>query len=219
LVVALFDVALLFEVGEQGIGTEREWCGGEQRGEAIVSGIGLGGCFIVVEDEAVGGATAATTWRWQRRLFLGREWDEIPAEVAGDGALAQELRDPAVDAGGIGTAAITTCYDLSDTFQAGEDFGDGALALFLADFLIGAAEDKEDAAGDALVGIGVDDLMAEDGKIVILLGQRRVGLAAALLLDGQEAGALPVEALALLREEGLEFMPGDRAQDVVADVV
>src|SRR5262249_9723279 len=156
---------------------------------------------------------------WRGGLWLGREREELPAEEAGDGAWAKESRDAAVDASGVGAAAITASYDLGDAFQAGADFGDAALALFLADFLIGAAEDKEDAAGNALVGVRGEDRMAEGGEIVMLLGQPRVGLATALLLDGEEAGALPGEALALLAEEGLELMPGDRAQDVVAGVV
>src|SRR5207247_2439745 len=52
LMMGLFDVALLLELGEERVGTARQGRRRQQRGIAIVVGVGLGGGFVVMENEA-----------------------------------------------------------------------------------------------------------------------------------------------------------------------
>src|SRR5438552_1739584 len=97
LMMALFNVALLLELGEEGVGTARYGRRREQRGIAIVGGVGLGGGFVVVENEAVRRPTTTALRRRQDGALVSAEWHELPAEVAGGGALPEEFDDAAMD--------------------------------------------------------------------------------------------------------------------------
>src|SRR6516165_9346916 len=68
LMMALFDVALLLERGEEHVSTLRQWCGREQCGIAVVVGVGPSSRVIVVEDKAV--RWPATTTRGGRQTGL-----------------------------------------------------------------------------------------------------------------------------------------------------
>ncbi len=57
-----------------------------------------------------------------------------------------------MDVGRLAVVSMAAGDGLGDAFQAGTDFGDRALALLLTDFLIGAAEDEDEAAGAILFG-------------------------------------------------------------------
>src|SRR5262249_5763713 len=70
LMMGLFDVALLLELGEECVGTARQGRGREQRGVAIVGSIGLSGGLIVVENEAVRRATTTASRRRQGGMLL-----------------------------------------------------------------------------------------------------------------------------------------------------
>ena len=63
LVMSLFEVALLLELGEERVAAACERRGREQCGITIVVGIGPGGGFIVVEDEALRGSAATALRR------------------------------------------------------------------------------------------------------------------------------------------------------------
>ena len=88
-----------------------------------------------------------------------------------------------------------------DPFEASANFGNGALALDLADLLISAAEDENHAARDEVAGIGIGELMTQDGELVVFFRQGRIGLASAFLFDRQVAGVVPEQPFAMLLEE------------------
>jgi len=79
--------------------------------------------------------------------FIGSQGDEFPAEVACGGALTHNFGGTLVDVDGILYGGPDTGHGFGKTFQASADFGDGALTLLLANFLVGAAEDKDDRHG------------------------------------------------------------------------
>src|SRR5438128_5431389 len=76
LMMALFNVALLLELGEESVSTARHGRRREQRGIAIVGGVGLGGGFVVVENEAVRRPTTTALRRRQNGALVSAEWHE-----------------------------------------------------------------------------------------------------------------------------------------------
>lgn len=85
LVVGLFDIALLLELREQGVGAVGDRRGGEQRRKAVEAGDLLDGCLVAV---AAG-----------RGQGGGREGHKFSAKEAGHVVLAEELGDAAMDTG------------------------------------------------------------------------------------------------------------------------
>src|SRR5262245_36219255 len=171
LVMGLFHIALLFEVCEQGVGTLGEGSSCQQGGITVVAGVGQGSLFVVIEDEALAGSSATTWGRRQGRLLRGREGHEFPAEVAGDLALANDFGGTLMNLGWIEVATMAIGHSLGDAFQAGANFGNSAGAFLLANFLVGAAENEDDAAGNAVAVIGVSDVVAQHGEFVVFPGQ------------------------------------------------
>src|SRR6516165_5944391 len=95
--MALFNVALLLELGEERVGTACQGRGRQQRAIAIVGGGGLSSGLIVVEDKAVCWPATTACGGRQSGLLFGTERYEFPMEVTPSVALAEELDDTALD--------------------------------------------------------------------------------------------------------------------------
>src|SRR4051794_17922231 len=212
LMMGLLDVALLFELGEQGVGIARQRSRCEQRGEAIVVGIELGGGFVEMENKAMGRWTTTALRSRQRRTLGGAERHEFPAKVTRRTTFAEEFNNAAMDLHRIVPSSVASRDGLSDLLQTGANLGDRTLPLGLTDLLVGAGEDENQAAWNDFAGVGIGELMPQDGEFVAFFRQRRVASASAFLFDGQVAGVVPEEAFAMLVEEGLEIAPGHGAE-------
>ena len=142
-------------------------------------------------------------------MLLGDQRHELPAEVAGRTALAEQFHDAALDAHRVVPTKVTACHRPGDLFQAGANLGDRALALLLTDLLIDTAEDEKHSARDEVVGVGIGELMMQHCEFVAFFGQGGVALASAFLFDGQVARVVPEEALAVFLKERLDITPRD----------
>jgi hypothetical protein len=110
-------------------------------------------------------------------------------------------------------------HPADQVFQTRPNLDDLHLATFTGEFLIDRAVDKEEAARKTFTGAGVSDGMLEHGDPVVFPGQGRVGLTAALLLDGQEARLLPVQAVGVRVLDLLMLVPAHGAQGIEAVAV
>ena len=113
-------------------------------------------------------------------------------------------------------AALHTCLE---GLQAGLNLGDVKGAAFAIEFRIGAAVDKDKASGHGLTCAGVDEVVVEHGEPVLFARQRGVGFATAVLFDGQEAGALPVQLVGVCVIEEPVVIPTHGTQGIVTVTV
>src|ERR1700688_2714351 len=182
--MALFDVTLLFELGEERVGAACQRGGGKESRITIVGSVGLSGGFIVVENKALAGSAGTALGRRQSGLFSGRQRHEFPAEIAGSATLAEELDDTAMDLRRLLRTDVACGKRAGKLFKSGADVGNGSLSFLVADLLIGAAEDENQPARDDVAAVGVGELVTQHGELVMFLGQRRVTRASPFLFDG-----------------------------------
>jgi hypothetical protein len=124
LMVQQFEVVLLFELGEQRVGTAAGRRGRQQDRVAVVRRQRLGGGGIEVPDEALGRPPTTALRRRQRGLLRDRQRHQVPAEAVADGAVAEQLGHAPLDMGPRG-ATMAALHRGGDPLELGADLGDG----------------------------------------------------------------------------------------------
>src|SRR5215813_13419847 len=88
---------------------------------------------------------------------------------------------------------VAAFYLGSQAFHASTNLGDLYFAALAGEFLIGATVDKDEAPRNGLVRARINESVLEHSVAVVFAGQSGVSFPPSALLDGQEAGLLPVQ--------------------------